>query len=928
MNLSSKVNRVLGIFLFCFFTIILKVWNLSVIQREEKLIESHKPQERTVLIPADRGTIYDRFYIPMATNRISYNAAIYYNQIAQIPSVSWRTDHLGKQTKVYTRKEYIRTLSEGLATVLDLEPKRLEDLIHSKAALFPHAPYLLKTNLTEEEHYRLRMMEKDFPGVYAEITSTRVYPLGKVGCNILGYLGAINQKEYSSIAQEISELQMDDEESPRLLELKEKAYSINDLVGKSGIEAQFEESLRGFFGKKTFEVDQKGCFVREIRRKEATPGEEVRLTISSELQQFAENLLSQNEKTRDGRSLGVDPTDGVRKIQKQPWIKGGAIVALDPNTGEILALASHPRFDPNDFISKNPSRVGRWLETTQHIGAIWDGHEPLVRERGNKEEKQMLTWEFYLDSCLQANSPIRTFFQKMDTVAGAIQLQEDYEAMLYFTKSGLTTPIDIQKRLDAIALSPQDKVFAVDLCRTLVYAPAFTDALIAQIGSMKLSTYMQLSQNFFKLEKEIREEAFQAFRLSEFQQWRDKEQKSFLKEKRKLEKERHTYARPYIDYLDQKEMEAFNLYWEEKKGELLVSKEFSLDLIRTFRPFSKLNRPLLGKYRKKQTEKDLAAAFYPPGGFGFSRSLAFEAGVPQGSIFKLVTAYEALAQGKQLTIIDEIRPQSVAFTQNRIPYPRHYKGGRLPKSAIQSIGKIDLVRAIEQSSNPYFSILAGDCLNDPEDLKKAAKLFGLGQKTGLELPREKRGNLPSDLKTNRTGLYSTAIGQHTLLTTPLQTACMMAAIGNGGKLLKPHIVQGETQVRELLPMDESIRAPLLEGMERVIWGQKGSARPSGIKELLREPLLMRDYLGLQHQMIGKTGTAELVCNFSANPTSPGQIYKYIWFGAISFPDAKRETPELVVVVFLRYGDAGKEAAPLAAQMIHKWREIQKNKNRT
>jgi cell division protein FtsI/penicillin-binding protein 2 len=184
--------------------------------------------------------------------------------------------------------------------------------------------------------------------------------------------------------------------------------------------------------------------------------------------------------------------------------------------------------------------------------------------------------------------------------------------------------------------------------------------------------------------------------------------------------------------------------------------------------------------------------------------------------------------------------------------------------------------------------------------------------------------VPSDLKTNRTGLYSTAMGQHTLLTTPLQTACMLGAIANGGKLLKPKIMKKQpTEIKRTLPMAGRIRAALLEGMDRVVNGVKGSARASVIKGLLTNPLLMRDYLALQHQMIGKTGTAELSCNFSVNPSSKAQVYKHIWFGAVSFADVRREDPELIVVVFLRFGDAGKEAAPLAAQMIHKWREIKK-----
>lgn len=978
METSTKIHRVLNLFLLAFLAILLRVWHLGVIQREDKLIEAQKPQQRTVLVRASRGTICDRFHLPMAVNRISYNAAIYYAQIAEIPTVEWR-----ENVKIYARKEYIRNLSEVLGKTLQLDPGRIEDLIHSKAALFPHAPFIIKSSLTEEEHYRLRMLEKDWPGISAEIASVRSYPMGKTGCHLIGTMGAISPKEYTAIAQELSELQVTADLLERtdlkwLQELKEKAYSLNDLVGKTGVEAQFENDLRGFFGKKTFEVDQKGRFIRELSTKEAVPGKEVVLSISAELQQFAELLLVQSEKSREGRSLGLDPTDQTRKVQKQPWIKGGAIVALDPKTGEVLAMVSHPRFDPNDFVfiassifnDGKTKQVSRWLESEPFIGAIWDGLEEMKREGAKGDESVPLTWDLYLDLVLPIDKPIRAYFKKMDTVKGAIQLQEDMEAMLYFSNEGLPVPLDIQRRLDATALSLPDRLFAADLCRTAVYAPAFTDELIQKMGSMKIAEYRSLCQSYWRREAEERKKGEEEFHQGEWKQWREKHQKEFLAEKRKWEKEHKTWARPYIDYLDRKEKELFKAWWKEKRSE-------ESELVRTFRSYSQLKRPLLGKYKalrgKKQTEKEMAAAFYPIGGFGFSRSYAFETSAPQGSIFKLVTAYEALRQGKQLTLIDELSSQGVAYTLNRTLYPRHYKGGRLPRSANPNIGKIDLVSAIEQTSNPYFSILAGDLFNHPEDLAEAAKLFGFGSRTGIEVPREKRGNIPDDLAFNRTGLYSTAIGQHTLLTTPIQTAMMLAAIANGGQLFKPKLVKelvgltpdrhplgvfaatsylaknelhaigipfplftalqsrnavaetGEkpTEVRWTIPMSDKIRATLLEGMDRVVSGVKGSARPGVIRGLLSNPIAMRDYLALQHQMVGKTGTAEIVCNFSMNPSNPSQVYKYMWFGGISFNDTRKTDPELVVVVFLRFGDAGKEAAPIAAHMIHKWREIKK-----
>ena len=309
-------------------------------------------------------------------------------------------------------------------------------------------------------------------------------------------------------------------------------------------------------------------------------------------------------------------------------------------------------------------------------------------------------------------------------------------------------------------------------------------------------------------------------------------------------------------------------------------------------------------------------------------------------------------------------------------YPRSYKGGRLPRSHAPSLGKVDLVAAIEQTSNPYFSLLASDVLDEPEELNRTARLFGYGASTGIDLPGEAQGNLPSDLRTNRTGLYATAIGQHTLLCTPLQTAVMLSTLANGGKVLQPTLVAeiggampkeqpwysfasvnhfAEKELRRLginfplftvlcerqeshvadhknvqIMRDLHIPSPVLkflfEGMNRTVWGSKGTARPGAIKALRQNNTLLAEYLSLHHQMIGKTSTAEILFNPNVNPSSKPSLYKHIWFGSIGFSaDAPQfEDPEIVVVVYLRYGDGGKEAAPLASQMIAKWREIKKN----
>ena len=1052
MTPLQKTNRLLQIIAVAFLLIGFRIWHLAVIQREDKLIEAQKPQRRTQVQRADRGSIIDRFGVPLAVNRICYNASICYNELAQVPSSVLREDpeSEGQKKRVYPRKEYIQRLCDLLAQELPIDAKRLEDLIYAKASLFPHIPFVIASSLTERQYYRLKALERQWLGLHAEIGRERFYPQNSSAGHVLGYLGAISQREYLDVAGELESLRQmlgsgGEEESLalRYQELKEKAYTINDLIGKAGIEKYYEQQLRGFYGKKTFEIDQRGNALRELPGgRDPIPGKTVELSLSIELQKFCESLLSQDEVLRDKRSIGQDVQTKTRKVLKQPWIKGGAIIALDPKTGEVIALAGEPGFDPNDFIlstnrEEKLEKLHRWQESEHYISDLWDGKNQLYRKRHSREEKALLSWELWLDFVLPLEGPLRDLFAHTDDIKSYVFLQEDFEALLYFAndlspirlieqlfKDKLSLPAAAQPHRRRIEqslskiLDFNDKLFALDLCRMAVYAPAFTDEVLAKVGSMKVSTYRSLTQEKQRVEGIIKEHCRTLFNKTAFQAWRELHQKDFLQQKRQEEKERKTYPRPYLDYLDKKEKELFENLWEEirfpllaahlKKDPLLLTEEnrswydasLCLDWksleqaaaplngeecaqwFRAMRSFKEMNRPLWGSYKSlrnrkiEQTEKDLAAAFYPTGGFGYCRSHAFQLSSPPGSLFKLVVATEAIRQRgvNPLTLIDETRTSEknliVATSLDNKPFYRHYKGGRLPKSHAANLGKVDLIGAIEQSSNPYFSIIAGDFLSDPNDLIRAAAEFGFGEKTGLDLPSESRGRLPNDLQKNRTGLYSSAIGQHTLEASALQTAIMLSAIANGGEILTPTLArsfQGASldrpstdcrenffakdelailgidfpiftaaassqnaptseknrrPIRRTISFPHQIRQTLLEGMDRVVWGAKGSARPNGIKGLYKNPLLLHLFLSLQHQMVGKTGTSEILYRLDKNPSAEAQMYKNIWFGAISFKDPKTlKDPDLVVVVYLRYGDGGKEAAPLAAQVISKWRDL-------
>ena len=374
-------------------------------------------------------------------------------------------------------------------------------------------------------------------------------------------------------------------------------------------------------------------------------------------------------------------------------------------------------------------------------------------------------------------------------------------------------------------------------------------------------------------------------------------------------------------------------------------KEQHLELLPTFQCHSDLSSPLWGHYYglRGQTLKDLATAFYPKHGFGYGKSFAYGRSTVLGSLFKIVTGYETLRQLhlshrdlNPLTIIDEIdtkNPTRKGIILGRYldgtPITRRYKGGRMPRS-YTSLGKVDFRTAIERSSNIYFSLLAKEIIGHPEDLQKAAEDFGFGQKTGIDLYGEIGGHVPDDLRFNQTGLYAFAIGQHSLVGTPLQAAMMVSTIGNKGHLLKPQIIKDHPpEIKRTLYMPDPIRRELVEGMRRVISGKKGSARPHNIRSLYEHPKWLPEYKALQDQLIGKTSTGEFVYRPTLDREGKSLMCQEIGFGTLSFKKGESyrlDMPDLCVIVYLKFGDYGKEAVPLGAQIIKKWREIEGRHN--
>ena len=195
----------------------------------------------------------------------------------------------------------------ALEKVVDIQPrdKRRFKKLREESKSFESLP--IRTRLSDEEVARFAAQRYRFPGVDIRARLFRSYPLGELGSHVVGYIGRINQAEKEDIDE-------GDEQGN---------YRGTDYIGKLGVEQSFEKQLHGTTGIEHMETSAGGRAMRQLNSNPATPGNTVMLSLDIRLQKLVEDMF------------------GERR---------GALVALDPKTGDVLAFVSKPTFDPNLFV--------------------------------------------------------------------------------------------------------------------------------------------------------------------------------------------------------------------------------------------------------------------------------------------------------------------------------------------------------------------------------------------------------------------------------------------------------------------------------------------------------------------------------------------------------------------------------------------------
>jgi penicillin-binding protein 2 len=302
---------VLGVLaLGVFGVLLLRLWALQVLSGSQYLRTAENNQVRTVRIQAQRGVILDRDGRPLVTNVAGTAVQI---RPADLPK-RWRTE-----------------LSElrALSKIVDVPVSQMLAGIKKRVG-DPVTPVTVKVAVHNDQVFYLLEHQSEFPGVAISETYLRHYPYGALAAQVLGFTGEISPQQLAQRAK--------------------LGYRAGDIVGQSGLEAAYDQFLRGTPGIARLRVDSLGRPRSAFQTTTfAHPGHALRLTIDLDVQRAAEKALVEGIK--------------IARANKNYYADGGAIVAMDPRDGSIVAMASNPTYKPSVLVGKtDPQKLKPLLD--------------------------------------------------------------------------------------------------------------------------------------------------------------------------------------------------------------------------------------------------------------------------------------------------------------------------------------------------------------------------------------------------------------------------------------------------------------------------------------------------------------------------------------------------------------------------------------
>ncbi|PIQ93681.1 MAG: penicillin-binding protein 2 [Nitrospirae bacterium CG_4_9_14_3_um_filter_41_27] len=316
---SEKILIITYMVIVGFLLLIMRLWQLQILQGKEYRKLSEANRLRIIAIPAPRGIIFDRNGIPLVKNSPYYYASL-------------------------ITKEFDKSKVDSVSKLLNIPAEEITEKIN-KNSPSPFVPIRLKEGLPFSEVAYIESRRSDFPGLIIETEVSREYIYGDVASHLIGYLGKLNPAQSKDLA---------------LKEIPPETF-----IGQWGVEMLFDKPLRGTLGKRVIEVDALGREIRLLQEKTPIKGRDITLSIDINLQKEAEKAFGE---------------------------RAGALVAIKPDTGEILGMISKPSFDPNLFAK----------------GISYDKWMALIHDKKNP----------MLNRALQSQYPPGSVFKIVTAIAG------------------------------------------------------------------------------------------------------------------------------------------------------------------------------------------------------------------------------------------------------------------------------------------------------------------------------------------------------------------------------------------------------------------------------------------------------------------------------------------------------------------------------
>src|SRR6476620_7213093 len=311
-QLAFRVAILAALALTVFAVLFLRLWALQVLSGDRYLVAANDNRVRTIRLDAPRGPVLDRYGRLLVKNVAGTRVELW---PADLPK-TWAA-----------QRAELRAL--GLVTGASVKDMVAQLKEHGND---PLTPVVVQRGLKLDQINYLYEHAREFPGVRTQDSFLRSYPYRSLAAQVLGYVGQISPEEYKR--------------------LKRQGYQPTDSIGQAGVESTYDTYLRGKDGKAQLTVDSRGRPKGAARLEaEPTPGQALRLTIDIKLQRAAERALK----------YGVDLArrSGIEGLHAD----GGAIVALSPKGGAVLAMASYPTYQPSIYVGrKDPKKLAPLLD--------------------------------------------------------------------------------------------------------------------------------------------------------------------------------------------------------------------------------------------------------------------------------------------------------------------------------------------------------------------------------------------------------------------------------------------------------------------------------------------------------------------------------------------------------------------------------------